>query len=154
MNLLILLLSLSLFCAPQEQPKDASNGKTLVVFYRPSKHKGRASTPSVFIDGTELARIDNGRFFSIYLKPGEYLVQGLNSMHGGGIVTKFSVGDSPVYIEADASTHRDIHFQVSEPDAAIEKLQDLKPLDKKWIRDPRVVFDLPAVSSAASAVHS
>lgn len=139
------LLSLTLPTAAQETRTEG----TLVVFYRPAKHRGRASTPSVFLDGKELARIDNGRFFSIYLKPGDYLVQGLNSIHAGGIVTKFSVGDAPVYVEADASTYRDIYFEVREPEAAVEKLKSLKPLDKKWIRDQRVGTDLPHPADSA-----
>lgn len=46
-----------------------------VFIYRPDKWTGKALEPSVFVDETELARMDNGRYFAIKLKPGKHIVR-------------------------------------------------------------------------------
>src|ERR1044071_2451733 len=53
----------------------ASSEEATVFIYRPSKWPGRALEPSVFVDETELARMDNGRYFAIKLKPGKHIVR-------------------------------------------------------------------------------
>jgi len=53
----------------------ASSEEATVFIYRPSKLTGKALEPSVFVDETELARMDNGRYFAIKLKPGKHIVR-------------------------------------------------------------------------------
>lgn len=54
----------------------AVNSEDATVFiYRPNKWPGRALEPSVFVDETELARMDNGRYFAIKLKPGKHIIR-------------------------------------------------------------------------------
>jgi uncharacterized protein DUF2846 len=52
-----------------------SSEDATVFIYRPNKWPGRALEPSVFVDDTELARMDNGRFFAIRLKPGKHIIR-------------------------------------------------------------------------------
>ena len=56
--------------APVDPSVAGSAGADVVVYiYRPSKLMGKALEPSVFVDDTELARMDNGRYFTIKLPP-------------------------------------------------------------------------------------
>ena len=43
-----------------------------VVVYRPSKYTGSALKPSVYVDGTQAARLGNGRYISLQLAPGKH----------------------------------------------------------------------------------
>ena len=52
----------------------SAGADALVYIYRPSKLVGKALEPSVFVDDIELARMDNGRYFTVKLKPGKHLV--------------------------------------------------------------------------------
>ena len=67
----------------------ASLEDATVFIYRPNKMVGKALEPSVFVDETELARMDNGRYFAIKLKPGKHYPhdgrqEGLCDRHGSG----------------------------------------------------------------------
>lgn len=43
-----------------------------VVVYRPSKYVGSALKPSVYVDGSEVGRLKNGRYMSFRLAPGKH----------------------------------------------------------------------------------
>lgn len=57
------------------EPTATSLEEATVFIYRPNKWGGRALEPSVFVDETELARMDNGRYFAIKLKPGKHIIR-------------------------------------------------------------------------------
>ena len=47
----------------------------LIVFFRPQRFTGSALKPSVYIDGQQIARLENGRyFFSLRLSPGKHQI--------------------------------------------------------------------------------
>jgi len=48
----------------------AQNGT--VVVYRPSKFVGSALKPSVYVDGSQIGRLENGRYVSLQLIPGKH----------------------------------------------------------------------------------
>ena len=63
------------FCLAQE-PKAVEPEKkdsALIYFYRIKQFAGSALEPSVFCDGKELARMDNGRYFGVTLAPGKHI---------------------------------------------------------------------------------
>jgi hypothetical protein len=43
-----------------------------VVIYRPSKYVGSALKPSVYVDGNQAARLENGRYISLQFAPGKH----------------------------------------------------------------------------------
>lgn len=53
----------------------AGSADATVFIYRPGKYAGKALEPSVFVDKTEVARMDNGRYFAVRLKPGKYTIR-------------------------------------------------------------------------------
>ena len=67
-------------------PGDVSAAADAIVYiYRPSKLMGKALEPSVFVDNVELARMDNGRYFTLKLKPGKHMVHMTNEKKGFAI---------------------------------------------------------------------
>ncbi len=52
-----------------------SHDEATVYIYRPKKMVGGALEPSVFVDDIELARMDNGRYFAIKVKPGKHIIR-------------------------------------------------------------------------------
>jgi Protein of unknown function (DUF2846) len=63
----------------------ASSEEATVFIYRPSKYVGKALEPSVFVDETELARMDNGRYFALKLKPGKHIIRMTDDKKGYAI---------------------------------------------------------------------
>ncbi|HEX8335220.1 MAG TPA: DUF2846 domain-containing protein [Pyrinomonadaceae bacterium] len=49
-------------------------GKAVVFIYRPGKLVGKALEPSVFCDGVEIGRMDNGRYIVLLVDPGEHRI--------------------------------------------------------------------------------
>ncbi|HEX8285438.1 MAG TPA: DUF2846 domain-containing protein [Pyrinomonadaceae bacterium] len=65
--------------APAATPASAAtparaDGKAVVFVYRPGKFTGKALEPSVFCDGVEVGRMDNGRYIVLLLAPGEHRI--------------------------------------------------------------------------------
>ena len=62
-----------------------STEEATVFIYRPEKWTGYMLEPSVFVDETELARMDNGRYFAIKLRPGKHIVRMTDDKKGYAI---------------------------------------------------------------------
>lgn len=58
--------------APQETV--AANDST-ITFFRESHYVGSALKPSIYLDGKELDRLENGRWFSVHAAPGKHELQ-------------------------------------------------------------------------------
>ncbi|HXQ71482.1 MAG TPA: DUF2846 domain-containing protein [Pyrinomonadaceae bacterium] len=55
---------------------ETSGSQEATVFiYRSAKALGRLNEPSVFVDKTEVARMDNGRYLALKLKPGKHTIR-------------------------------------------------------------------------------
>ena len=50
----------------------AAEAKPTIIFYRIKQFTGSGLEPSVYCDETELARMDNGRYFGVTLSPGKH----------------------------------------------------------------------------------
>jgi len=76
--LLIVISLCGLFAWAQEptssapQMSDTKPSKATVYVYRYKQFVGSALTPSVYCDDTQLARIENGRYFTANLEPGKH----------------------------------------------------------------------------------
>ena len=76
--LLLFVVAVSFAQAPMQtgQPVNKSevsaskDATATLVIYRPKRFYGSGLTPSVFIDGEEVARMDNGRYVVVTAKPG------------------------------------------------------------------------------------
>jgi hypothetical protein len=56
----------------QKTTSDAKPSKATVYIYRYKQFVGSALAPSVWCDKTELARMENGRYFTVKLDPGRH----------------------------------------------------------------------------------
>ncbi len=110
-----------------------------VYIYRPSKFVGKALEPSVFVDGVELARMDNGRYLMLKLKPGKHIIhmtdkkKGFAIDMGRGQQYYFRIG-----IEMGMwKGHGKIMLEENEKGAA--EVKKLKPLGDDKIKDKTLV---------------
>ena len=55
---------------PSKDAKDST-----IVFFREGHFTGSALKPSIFLDGKELDRLANGRWFSVHAAPGKHELQ-------------------------------------------------------------------------------
>ena len=58
--------------ADSQKTTDAKPSKASVYVYRYKQFAGSALAPSVFCDEIELARMENGRYFTVKLDPGKH----------------------------------------------------------------------------------
>jgi hypothetical protein len=79
------------------QTTDAKASKATVYIYRYKQFVGSALSPSVWCDETELARMENGRYFTVTLDPGKH---------------NFSSNDRQSGIELDAKAGQEYFVRV------------------------------------------
>ncbi len=133
--------------AAKPEAKAAAQTATL-VFYRPKRFYGSGLTPSIYVNGDEIARMDNGRFFVMAVKPGTIRIAS-------------SMKQDPLEVEAKAGKTEFMELAIMTgtwkgggrliPTAAAdarEALKKLKPLDKKWAQSDQVTFELPGEATA------
>jgi len=119
-----------------------SSEDATVFIYRPKKWVGRGLEPSVFVDKTELARMDNGRFFALKLKPGKHIVHMTDDDKGYAI----EMGPGETYffrIGLEAGVWKGQgKITLDDRDRALKELKKLKFIGKDKIKAPDVVVEL------------
>src|SRR5437868_4353503 len=68
---------------PATQPEKAK-----VYFYRYKQYAGSALSPSVYCDEVELARMENGRYFTVKLDPGKHTFRSNDKQSGSELDVK------------------------------------------------------------------
>jgi hypothetical protein len=119
----------------------ASNaGEMVTVYiYRPDKLLGKALEPSVFCDGVELGRMDNGRYMTLKLKPGKHIVhmtdkkKGFDINMGAGQLYYFRVGIEMGMWKGQGK------LMLKEAEEGAAEIKKLKPLDASKIKDHTMV---------------
>ena len=62
--------------SPNSAQPDVDKGKdSTIVFFRESRFTGSALKPSIFVDGKEMDRLANGRWFSVHAEAGKHQLQ-------------------------------------------------------------------------------
>lgn len=120
----------------------ASLEDATVFIYRPSKMVGKALEPSVFVDETELARMDNGRYFAIKLKPGKHIIRMTDDKKGYAI----DMGPGQTYffrVGLEMGMFKG-HGKITLDDRerAVEEIKKLKFLGQDKIKAPTLVVEL------------
>jgi hypothetical protein len=128
--------SLVAVAVPEDAAKSEANaGMATVYIYRPSKLVGKALEPSVFCDGVELGRMDNGRYMLLKLKPGRHTVHMTDEKKGydmdmrGGEVYYFRVRIEAGFWKGQGK------LTLDEPDKGAAEVKKLKPLGLDKIKD-------------------
>lgn len=102
-------------------------------FYRYKQFEGSALKPSVYCDGIELARIENGRYFQIEIPSGEHTFYA-NDKQAGAVV-KVEAGKD-YYFRVDLQTgfwKGHYRLNVVAPEQGEYDLRKLKPLDSNKV---------------------
>jgi hypothetical protein len=123
-----------------ETPATSSEEATVFI-YRPDKWGGRALEPSVFVDETELARMDNGRYFAIKLKPGKHIIRMTDDKKGYAL----DMGPGQTYyfrigIEAGMWKGQG-KITLDDAERAIKEIKKLKFLGQDKIKAPTLVIE-------------
>jgi len=124
------------------EPTAASSEEATVFIYRPNKWPGRALEPSVFVDETELGRMDNGRYFALKLKPGKHIIRMTDDKKGYAI----DMGPGQTYffrIGIEMGMWKG-HGKITLDDRerAIEEIKKLKFIGKDNIKAPSLVIEI------------
>ena len=133
----------TLVAVAMETATDPANLEDVTVYiYRPKKMVGRALEPSVFVDETELARMDNGRYFAIKLKPGKHIVRMTDDKKGYAL----DMGPGQTYyfrVGIEAGMFKG-HGKLTLDDAerAIAEIKKLEFLGQDKIKAPTLVVEL------------
>ena len=124
-------------------PTSADMTEATVYIYRPGKMAGKALEPSVFVNDVELARMDNGRYFALKLKPGKHIVHMTDDKKGYAI----DMGPGQTYyfrIGIEMGMWKG-HGKITLDDAdrAIKEIKKIKFIGKDKIKAADVVVDIP-----------
>ncbi|HKS76177.1 MAG TPA: DUF2846 domain-containing protein [Terriglobales bacterium] len=78
------LLLMTLIAAAQDQPQSSGGKeqKATVYVYRYKQFVGSGLSPSVYCDEVQLARMENGRYFSVAVDPGKHVFRSNDSQSG------------------------------------------------------------------------
>jgi len=132
----------SLVAVVVETASAANTADATVFIYRPSKMMGKALEPSVFVDDTELARMDNGRYFALKLKPGKHIVHMTDDKKGYAV----DMGPGQTYffrIGVEMGMFKG-HGKITLDDAerATAEIKKLKFIGQDKIKAPNLVIEL------------
>jgi hypothetical protein len=124
------------------QTPQSAEGKAVVIVYRPGKFTGKALEPSVFCDGTEVARMDNDRYFVLLLEPGEHRIhmtedyKRVDLKLGAGEVAfvRFRLDMNNV-MKARGSVY------LADEEDALKDLKKMKPLGADKIKSTTLIAD-------------
>ena len=126
-----------------ETPAAVNTTDAIVYIYRPSKMVGKALEPSVFVDDAELARMDNGRYFSLKLKPGKHIIHMTDDKKGYAI----DMGPGQTYyfrigLEMGMWKGKG-KITLDDADRAIKEIKKIKFIGQDKIKAQDIVVDIP-----------
>ena len=122
-----------------------SNSQATVYFYRYKQFVGSALSPSVYCDESELARMDNGKFFVAKLVTGKHVFHSNDKQAGIEVDVK---GGQEYYIRVEIAPgmmkgHGRLILVA--PEQGSYEIKKLKQLDRDKVKDSeRVVAEVAA----------
>jgi hypothetical protein len=129
----------NLIAVPSEKTALTTKDMATVYIYREKKLFGAAMRPSVFCDGIELARMDNGRYFVLKLAPGKHAVhmtseeKGYEINMGPGQTYYFRIGIEVGVWKGNGK------ILLTDNEQAVAEIKKLKPLSSSKIKDKSMV---------------
>ena len=145
----VLLLAFSTSLLNAQQPDSAApqadnaakkdNSQVTVYIYRYKQFVGSALSPSVYCDDTELARMENGRFFAAKLASGKHTFHS-NDKQAGIDVDLKSGQDYYIRVEIAAGMMKGHgRLILVAPEQGSYEIKKLKPLDGDKVKDSQHV---------------
>ena len=137
---------------PAPQMSEPKSSKATVYVYRYKQFVGSALAPSVYCDGTELARMENGRYFTVSLEPGKHTFTSNDKQSGIDLDLKAGQ-ESFIRVElvaGFAKGHGRLILVPREQGVYELKSDKLKPLDANKVANKDVVsLDQPHLLTTA-----
>jgi hypothetical protein len=124
------------------QPSPSGANDCLLVFYRPARMVGSAVRPSVYVDDRQIARLENGRYFSLSVTSGRHRIISTTKRAPLDLELK---PNEIVYLEMSlvpGTWHAEGLLIPALAADATAKIAKLKRLDKGMIVESRVGFGL------------
>jgi hypothetical protein len=142
--------------AAASQTTDAKASKATVYVYRYKQFVGSALSPSVWCDETELARMENGRYFTVTLDPGKHTFHSNDPQSGVALDLK---AGQPYFIRVEIATglmkgHGRLTLVSAEQGTYELKSSKLKPLDQGKVVDKARVSVEEAVLQTTAATSN
>lgn len=129
----------------QSNGAEENNGEptATVYLYRRKEFSTRNMQPSVYVDETEVARMDDGRFFVIKLDPGKHSISSNKGLSGAAIDLK--AGRTYFFRMSIVAGFWKGHSEITlvEKEQGMFELGTMKPLEPKWIKDKTRVSTPP-----------
>lgn len=116
-----------------------ADAQATVYVYRYKQFVGSALSPSVYCDETELARIENGRFFAVRLPVGKHVFRSNDKQ--AGIDVDLAPGQK-YYIRVELATgFMKGHGRLVSvaPEQGSYEIKNLRPLDNDKVKDTQHV---------------
>src|SRR2546430_2525074 len=153
----IRILGLLIFCftrlatiaqepaANSQKTADAKPSKATVYVYRYKQFVGAALAPSVYCDETELARAENGRYFTVKLDPGKHNFRSNDKQSGMELDMK---AGQEYFLRVEiaagfAKGHGRLVLMSAEQGGYELKSPKLKPLDSKKVMNATHTHPVP-----------
>jgi hypothetical protein len=118
---------------------ESKDSQATVYVYRYKQFVGSALAPSVYCDETELARMENGRFFVAKLSPGKHVFRSNDKQAGIDVDLK---GAQDYYIRVELATgFMKGHGRLISvaPEQGSYEIKKLKPLEADKVKDAQRV---------------
>jgi Protein of unknown function (DUF2846) len=140
-RILLPIFLLGVIAAAQDQASTVAmgdnTGKATVYIYRYKQFTGSALAPSVYCDDTALARMENGRYFTVKVEPGKHVFHSNDKQ--AGVELDLKPGQS-YYLRVEIATgfmkgHGRIVLVSAEQGGYELKSSKLKPLDSSKVDD-------------------
>ena len=128
--------------ADSQKTTDAKPSKATVYVYRYKQFVGSALAPSVFCDEVELARAENGRYFTVRLDPGKHDFHSNDKQSGTELDMK---AGQEYFLRVEIATglakgHGRLVLMSAEQGSYEMKSSKLKPLDSKKVVNTTLVL--------------
>ena len=135
----LVILGISFALCQSATDADSSKSQGKIFVYRYKQFQGSALKPSFYLDDGELARVENGRYFAINIKPKEYTLRSNDKQ--SGIRLKVEPGKMYfVRVEIATGFAKGHGRVVSVPnEQGIVELQKLKPLPSSRVQNATLV---------------
>lgn len=127
--------------APVQQP-------ATLVFYREKRFYGTGLKPQIYANGEEIAKLDNGRYFVLTLKPGTYQIEFSPKQDALQVEAKPGKTEVLELLIISDSWKGEGRLIPADSDNARAALEKLKPLDPKYVQSEDVTFELPSEVTA------
>jgi hypothetical protein len=128
--------------------KAAVQQTATLVFYREKRFYGTSLKPQIYVNGEEIAKLDNGRFFVLALKPGTYQIEFSPKQDALQVEAKPGKTEVLELLIISDSWKGEGRLIPADTDNARDALAKLKPLDAKYVQSEDVTFELPGEVTA------